>query len=90
MFSVTQETETGQSVWPDINHVQTFGDNGRIARVTVLSDSDGVHGCMDFHASRNKHIIYVMNEKGATVARYNIGNNPDVPEPVASPLAEAA
>lgn len=90
MFSVTQETENAKNMWPSVTNVQTFGENGRIGRVTVLTNEGGVSGLMDFHASRNKHVIYVMNEAGATVGRYDIGCNPDAPDPMAGALEQAA
>jgi hypothetical protein len=85
MFSLMQETENGQKLWPGISHVYTTpsGPNGS-RTVTALFDKGGL---MDFPASRNTHNIYVMNEAGATVARYFIGNNPMAPE-AGTPLAD--
>jgi hypothetical protein len=91
MFSVMQETEHGQKIWPGVSHVYTSEndeDEGPrlISSVTALFEKGGL---MDFPMSRRKHNIYVMNEHGATVARYFIGNNPRAPNP-ADPVSEAA
>jgi len=88
MFSLVQETETGQKIWPGISHVYTevdrkASDAPQVTMVTALF-ADG--GLLDFPASRKTHNIYVMNESGATVARYNIGNNPHAPEPAEGPV----
>lgn len=87
MFSVVQETENGQKIWPGISHVYTHeppetSGPRRICSVTALFEKGGL---LDFPASRRKHNIYVMNENGATVARYYIGDNPSAPEPTAGP-----
>lgn len=77
MFTVTQETENGQKLWPGINHVYTSGDQPGRGTVTALFAAGGL---MDFHPSKKRQMIYVMNEAGSTVGRYDLGNDPNAPE----------
>jgi hypothetical protein len=88
MFTVMQETESGQKLWPGVDHVYTCTATDRphdIRKVTILFKAGGL---MDFPASRGVHNIYVMNESGATVARYHLGSYSFADEPV-EPMGDA-
>jgi hypothetical protein len=78
MFSVAQETENGQKLWPGISCVFTSEGLPGTYTVTALLAAGG---SLDFRPSRKRMKVYVMNENGATVARYDLGNNPNVAEP---------
>ena len=89
MFSLKQETGSGEKIWPGVNHVYTCSENaiGTVDRVTALFEAGGL---MDFDASQGRHIIYVMNERGSTVARYDIGNRPQCMSAAHAPLGDEA
>ncbi len=84
MFTVTQQTENGQKLWPGVSHVYTGAGQPGAYTVTAIFAGGGL---MDFHPSRKGQMIYVMNEAGATVGRFDLGNNPNAPEAAALPAA---
>ena len=72
MFTIKQETANGDKLWPNVDHVYTDINN-------TSGITDVVHGLfagggtIEFHAGPGRQIIYVMSERGSTVARYDIG-----------------
>lgn len=94
MFSVIQETESGQKIWPDITHVfTTCGGPAEGGQTKTVNALGGPCGHMTFYRSRQHHVIYVMNEAGSTCAHYDIGRDPNAEVPkelVDSQLPEAA
>lgn len=87
MFTVKQETENHEMIWTDIEVVtasrsENVSGGGSIDTVFARPKA----GEIRFDASPGKHLIYVMNAAGATVARYNLGNRCQVGGAKAEPV----
>jgi hypothetical protein len=89
MFTVMQQTDAGEKLWPGVSHVYTSCvDGAPVPTITCVTVLFAAGGLFDFPWSRNKQSIYVMNDAGATVARYHL-QNPQAPEmQVGAPLPE--
>lgn len=72
MFTVKQVSGTGDALWPDIRHVWGAANNTSEIIDTVICQFDA-GGELRFDSGPGKSIVYVMNESGATVARYDLG-----------------
>lgn len=75
MFSVMQEGNDFRKLWPGIQSVDATYKPGW-GTPTCVTAVGGPCGVIDFRPSRKTHTIYVMNESGSTVARYDLGNDP--------------
>lgn len=73
MFTVKQETGQRHAMWPNVSHVSAESANtsDAIDAVTCLLDGGG---SIEFRGSPGKNLIYIMNDSGATVARYDLGH----------------
>jgi len=80
MFSVKQVTDCWEMIWPDIDIVTAHGECG----VSSVS-AKGKMIDLSFDISSKRNEIYVMNENGSTVSKYNLGYR-NVPETAKQPV----